>query len=43
MKEEIKKEYLIIKLSQNIEKSRRDLRRLAVTQTPVRNYRLTLA
>ena len=31
-----------IKIGLNIEKSPGDLRRLAVTQTPVRNHRLTL-
>ena len=34
--------YNIIESSQNTEKSPGDLRRLAVTQTPVRNHRLTL-
>ena len=34
--------YCIIEIGQNTKKSPRDLRRLAVTQTPVRNYRLTL-
>ena len=32
----------IIDISQNTEKSPEDLRRLAVTQTPVRTHRLTL-
>ena len=32
----------IIKIGQNTEKSPGDLRRLAITQTPVRNYRLML-
>ena len=32
----------IIKISQNTEKNPGDLRRLAVTQTPVRNHQLTL-
>ena len=32
----------IIENSQNTEKSPEDLRRLAVTQTPVKNHRLTL-
>ena len=32
----------IIKIGQNTEKSPEDLRRLAVTQTPVRNHLLTL-
>ena len=32
----------IIKISQNTEKSSGDLRRLAVTQTPMGNYQLTL-
>ena len=31
-----------IKTGQNTEKSPEDFRRLAVTQIPVRNYRLTL-
>ena len=31
----------IIKIGQNTEKSLDDLRRLAVTQTPVRNHHLT--
>ena len=35
--------YSINKIGQNTEKSPGDLRRLAVTQTPVRNHRLTLA
>ena len=34
--------YSIIKISQNTEKSPGDLMRLAVTQTPVKNYQLTL-
>ena len=34
--------YNIINISQNTEKSPGDLKRLAVTQTPVRNHRLTL-
>ena len=34
--------YSIIKIGQNTEKSPGDLRRLAVTQIPVRNYRLKL-
>ena len=34
--------YSIIKIGQNSEKSPGDSRRLAVTQTPVRNYNLTL-
>ena len=34
--------YCIIKISQNIEKSSGNLRRLAVTQTSERNHRLTL-
>ena len=32
----------IIENSQNTQKSRGDLRRLAVTQTPVKNHQLTL-
>ena len=32
----------IIEISQNTEKSPGDLRRLAVTQTPVKNHQLTL-
>ena len=32
----------IIKINQNTKKSPGDLRRLAVTQTPVRNHQLTL-
>ena len=32
----------ITRISQNTEKSPGDLRRLAVTQTPVRNHQLTL-
>ena len=35
--------YSIIKISQNTDENSGDLRRLTVTQTPVRNYRLTLA
>ena len=35
-------DYSIIKIRQNTEKSPGDLRRLAVTQTPVRNRQLTL-
>ena len=34
--------YSIIKIGQNTEKSLGDLRRLVVTQTPVRIYQLTL-
>ena len=34
--------YCIIKIGQNTEKSPGDLKRLAVTQTPVRNHWLTL-
>ena len=34
--------YRIIKIGQNTEKSPRDLRRLAVTQIPLRNQQLTL-
>ena len=34
--------YSIIKIDQNTEKSPGDLRRLAVTQTPVENHQLTL-
>ena len=34
--------YWIIEIGQNTEKSPVNLRRLAVTQTPVRNYQLTL-
>ena len=34
--------YRIVEISQNIVKSPGDLRRLAVSQTPLRNYRLTL-
>ena len=34
--------YSIIKIDQNTEKSPRDLRRLAVIQTPVKNHQLTL-
>ena len=32
----------LLKISQNTEESLADLRRLAITQTPVRNHRLTL-
>ena len=32
----------IIKIGQNTEKSPRDLRRFAVTQTPVKDHQLTL-
>ena len=35
--------YIIIEIGRNTKKSPGDLRRLAVTQTPVRNHRLTLA
>ena len=35
-------DYCIIKIGQNTENSPRDLKRIAVTQTPVRNYQLTL-
>ena len=35
-------DYSIIKIDQNTEKSPRDLRRLAVTQTSVRNHQLML-
>ena len=35
-------DYSIIKIDQNTETSPGDLRRLAVTQTPVRNQQLTL-
>ena len=35
-------DYNIVKIGQNTEKSPGDLRRFAVTQTPVRNHRLTL-
>ena len=34
--------YSIIKIGQNTEECPGDLRRLAVTQTPVRNHRLTV-
>ena len=34
--------YSIVEISQNIEKNPGDLRRLAVTQTPVENHQLTL-
>ena len=34
--------YCIIEIGQNTEKSRRDLRRLAVAQTPVGDHQLTL-
>ena len=34
--------YIIIEIGQNIGKSSGDLRKLAVTQTPVENHRLTL-
>ena len=34
--------YSIIKIGQNAEESPRDLRRLAVTQTPVKNHQQTL-
>ena len=34
--------YSIVKVEQNTEKSPGDLRRLAVTQTPVKDYWLTL-
>ena len=34
--------FYIIEFSQNIEKSPRDLRRLAVTQTPRKDHQLTL-
>ena len=34
--------YSIIEIGQNTEKSPGDLRTLAVTQTPVKNYRLRL-
>ena len=36
------KKYGMIEIGQNTEKSPGDLRRLAVTQTPVKNHRLTL-
>ena len=35
-------DYNIIKISQNTEKTPRDLRSLAVIQTPVENHQLTL-
>ena len=35
--------YSIIEIGQNTKKSPGDLRRLAVTQTPVENHELTLA
>ena len=35
-------DYSIIKIDQNTEKSPRDLRILVVTQTPMKNYHLTL-
>ena len=35
-------DYSIIKMGQNMEKSPGDLRRFAVTQTPGKNYLLTL-
>ena len=35
-------DYSIIKISQNTKKSSGDLRRFAVTQTPVENHQLTL-
>ena len=35
--------YSIIEIGQNTEKSPGELKRLAVTQTPVRNHRLMLA
>ena len=34
--------YSIVEIGQNTEKSPGDLRRLAVTQTPVKNHQLTL-
>ena len=34
--------YSIVDIGKNIEKSLEDLRRLAVTQTPVENHQLTL-
>ena len=34
--------YCITEIGENTEKSPGDLRRLAVMQTPVKNYRLTL-
>ena len=33
--------YYMVKIDQNTEKSLGDLRRLVVTQTPIRNHRLT--
>ena len=35
-------DYKIVKISENTEKSPGDLRRLAVTQTPVKNHQLML-
>ena len=35
-------DYTIIKIGQNTEKSPEDLRRHAITQTPVRNHQLAL-
>ena len=32
--------YSIMEIDQNTEKSRGDMRRLAVTQTPIRNHRI---
>ena len=34
--------YSIVEISQNTEKSSGDLRRFAVTQTPVKNHHLTM-
>ena len=34
--------YIIVKICQNTEKSPGDLKRLAVTQTPVKNHQLML-
>ena len=34
--------YIIIKMGQKTEKCHRDLRRLAITQTPVESYQLRL-
>ena len=34
--------YSIVEIGQNTEKSPRDLRRLVVTQTPVKDHQLTL-
>ena len=34
--------YSIVQIGQNTEKSPGDLRRLAVTQTPIKNYQLML-